>query len=261
MSVSLKSHVVPMVIAATLSFAPTLSSQTTASEHIAAGDREYAARRAPAALSHYEAALDAAPGQYGAIWRVSRTLIDVAEFDSVASRRKAAFIRAGELARRAIELEPQRAEGYFHLSRALGREALSVSARERTKYALEVRKAALEALERDSLHAGALHVMGRWNAEVMRLNGITRMIARTFMGGKVFGEASWDEAKRLLELANKVEPDRTVHRLALGQVYRDTGERAKARAQFEAAIKAPLFDYNDEAYKREAAQELQRLDR
>ncbi len=224
------------------------------------GDRERADRQPAAALAAYEAALDAAPNNYGALWRTSSALIDVSEFDTNKERRKAAFSRAADLARRAVSLRPDSAAGYFELSRALGRQALSVSARERTGYALDVREAALKTLSIDSLHAGAMHVLGRWNAEVMRLNGFTRMIAKTFLGGKVFGEASWDNAIRLLERAVQIEPNRTVHLLALGEVYRDAGNTEKARATLNAAIRAPLHDPNDEAYKREAKRTLDTLD-
>ncbi len=233
--------------------------QRSVADELAAGEREIVARKPAVALTHFEAALALAPNNYHALWRTSSTLIDISEFDTDAKRRKAAFQRAGALARQAIAVNPNDAAGHFHLARALGREALSVSARERTKYALDVRESALRAIAIDSLHAGALHVMGRWHAEVMRLNGVTRMIAKTFMGGKVFGEASWREAVRLLERAAAAEPNRTVHQLALAQVYRDSGDRVKARASFEAAIKAPLFDANDEAYKREARKDLAEL--
>ena len=36
-----------------------------------------------------------------------------------------------------------------------------------------------------------LHVMGMWNAEVMRLNTFSRAVAKNVLGGRVFGAASW----------------------------------------------------------------------
>ncbi len=251
--------IIASALAVTLSWSGVASAQTTVDELLAAGDREYAARRAPAALVHYERALRSDPKNFGALWRTSGTVIDISEFDTNVARRKAAFERAGDLARQAIAVEPKRAEGHFHLARALGRQALSVSARQRTQYALDVRQSALDALACDANHPGAMHVLGRWHAEVMRLNGVMRMIAKTFMGGKVFGEASWKEAIRFLERANALEPNRTVHQVALAQVYRDAGEKNKARAMFEAALKAPIFDINDSEYKAEAARELKEL--
>ena len=134
-----------------------------------------------------------------------------------------------------------------------------MSPRERTKYAIEIRAAALRALTLDPAHAGAQHVLGRWHAEIMRLNGFMRSVAKTFMGGKVFDEASWAEAVRLLEGAVAAEPDRTVHLVALGQVYRDSGNREAARRTLEAALRAPLTDPNDELYKREAERDLKAL--
>jgi hypothetical protein len=137
--------------------------------------------------------------------------------------------------------------------------ALSVSARERVKYAEEVRTEALRALAIDPAHAGALHVMGMWHAEVMRLNGIARMIAKNFLGGQVFGTASWAEAQRYLEEAVRVDPERVVHRLDLGLVYRDVGKTAKAREMLESAVRGRELEPNDARYKREAQAALARL--
>lgn len=229
---------------------------TTVPDLVAAGNRELAARRGAAALALYEGALALQPEHYEALWRTAATLVDVAEFDANASRRKSMFGRADTLARRATRVNPSHPEGHFQLSRTLGRVALSVPARERTQYAVDIREAAMRALAIEPTHAGALHVLGRWHAEVMRLNGVLRAIAKTFMGGKVFGEASWREAVRLLEAARAAEPARTVHLLALGQVYRDAGDKPAARRTLQAAIAAPLFDVNDEAYKREAERDL-----
>jgi tetratricopeptide (TPR) repeat protein len=255
---ALRAQSVRVANAATV--APTAAEYTpTVAELITAGDREFVARRAVAALAHYEQALALVPDRYDVLWRTARTLVEVGEAEGSDPRRRATFARAGELAARAVLVNPRDAEGHFQQSRALGRVALDVSPRERTHYAVQIREAALRALAVDPQHAGAQHVLGRWHAEIMRLNGVTRSIARTFLGGKVFGEASWGEAVRLLEAANTTEPNRTVHLVALGQVYRDAGRKEAARLALEAAVRAPLTDPNDEQYKREAARDLKAL--
>jgi Tfp pilus assembly protein PilF len=48
------------------------------------------------------------------------------------------------------------------------------------------------------------------------------------------------------------EPDRIVHHLDLAGVYKDIGEKAKARAEYEAIMKLPNRDVNDRHYKAEA---------
>ena len=242
------------VAGAQVATAPSMS----AAEHVAAGDREYERRASSAAAAHYDAALRLEPRRYDALWKASRSTIDLGEA-STGDRQKQLYQQGDALARRAVAAEPQDAEGHFALARALGRIALSLGSRERVKYATEIRAEALRALELNPAHAGALDVMGMWNAEVMRLNGIARMIAKNFLGGQVFGTASWAEAQRYLEEAVRVDPAGIVHRLNLGLVYRDVGKDAKAREMLEAAVKAREIEPNDARYKAEAAAALKKL--
>src|SRR5687768_5420337 len=221
-------------------------------EHIALGDSLYAQFKPDEALPHYIAAVGADSSNYEALWKAARSEIDLAEAERDGARRDR-YSKSGEaLSRRAIRVNPQDAEAHFHLARALGRRALSVGVRDRIKFATEVRAEALEALRHNATHPGALHVMGVWNAEVMRLNGVSRFLAKNVLGGKVFGEASWAQAISYMERAVAVDPDRIVHRLDLGKIYLDRGDKAKARTQLEAVTSGRRIDFNDPAFKREA---------
>ncbi len=228
----------------------------SAADHIVAGDRAHAARDAAAALDYYECALSLDPASYEALWKASRDAVDLGEFLPDRKRRTEYYKRAEGYARRAVAANPADAEAHFHLARAVGVAALSLGVRDRVKYANEVRAEALRALELDPKHPGALHVMGMWNAEVMRLSGFERSIARTFLGGKVFGSASWADAIRYMEEAVAVDPGRLTHHLDLARIYRDRGEKAKAREQYEAVIRGTATEFNDAEYKRLAEREL-----
>ena len=230
----------------------------TAVNHIALGDKEYAAMNASAALKHYEAAIAEDPKNYEALWKASRSAVDLGSYERNDEMRGLDFRNAELYARRAVEANPGDAEGHFNLARALGKNALTQGPKARIKYANDVRSHALECLKINPKQAGCLHVMGMWNAEVMRLNGFTRMMARNFLGGKVFGSASWPEAKRYMEESVANEPDRIVHHLDLAGVYRDMGDKAKARAEYETVMKLPNVDYNDRHYKGEADAELRK---
>jgi tetratricopeptide (TPR) repeat protein len=238
--------------------ARTVGAQTV-TEHISAGDREYAALKPTAALPHYEAALAVDPRNYEALWKASRTAVDIGELEANADRRKQIYRDAEQYARRGVEANPADPEGHFHLARALGRTALSLGKRDRVKYAGEVRAHALQALERNPKHAGALHVMGMWNAEIMRLSGFQRFAAKTLLGGKVFGEASWKEAIRYMEAAVAAEPERIVHRIDLGEIYEDVGDKAKAREQYQVILRSAIIDPKDPTYKRQAEERLRKL--
>ncbi len=228
-------------------------------EQMADGDRRFAARDATGALRAYDAVLSVDPKNYEALCKASRSAIDLGEFDPREEVRTDYYTRAREYASRAIAVNPRDAEGHFAMGRATGRAALTVPSRQRINYGKIVRSETLLALAANPRHAGALHVLGVWNAEVMRLPAILRFIARQFLGGEVFGEASWEAAQRNLELAVAVEPGRIVHHLDLGKILAERGDRLGARAQFDWIAQAPVTDYNDGHYKESAANERRTL--
>jgi len=236
-----------------------LASNSIAQSHNALGDKEYVAMNAPAALLHYEASIAADPKDYEALWKASRTAVDLGSFETDAEKRGLLYRKAELYARRAVEANPADAEGHFHLARALGRNALTLGTRARIKYATDVRSQALECLKTAPKHPGCLHVMGVWNAEVMRLNGFSRMLAKNLLGGKVFGSANWADAQRYMEESVAAEPDRIVHHVDLAEIYKDVGNKAKAKAEFEAVMKLPISDYNDKHYKTQADRGLRSL--
>jgi tetratricopeptide (TPR) repeat protein len=231
----------------------------SASDWIAKGNAAYDARNASDAVAAYQKALAIEPNNFDALWRIVRSEVDLAAADQDADRRTATYKTAQDQAARAVALNPGSADGHFVYAEALGRMALSLGARDRVKYAGRVRDQAMECLKIDPKQAGCLHVMGVWNAEVMRLNGLTRMIAKNFLGGQIFSEASWANARRYLEESVSVEPRRIVHRLDLARVYADMGLKAQAKVEYEAVISGELIDFNDPKYKSDAADELKRL--
>lgn len=224
----------------------------SASDQLALGDRDYTALDASGALAHYEQAVAADPRNFDALWKASRSAVDIGSYSPDKAKNSALFARAEQYARRAIALNATSAEGHFALARVLGKTALSQSARARVKYATTIRSEALECLTYNAAFAGCLHVMGMWNAEVMRLNGITRMVAKNFLGGQVFASASWANAVSYMQKSVAADPERIVHHLDLGGVYKDTGDNSRAKAEFETALRLPVTDVNDRHYKDEA---------
>ena len=234
----------------------------TAADAIALGDTAAAALDAQGALAHYQAAIELDSVNAEALWKAAREAVDLGEaagFTHQDSARDSLYKLGEQYANRAVQANPNVAVTHFTLAKALGRAALALGSRERVKYAKRVREQALEALKLDSLDDGAWHVMGVWNAEIMRLNTFTRFFAKTLLGGGVLGEASWGNAQRDLEHAVALQPTRIVHHLDLARVYADVGDKAKAREQYELVLSLPATEYNDTNYKHEAEQALAKL--
>lgn len=245
----------PIVVCAIALAAPLVAQ--TAAEHIVLGDRDRTTMNAAGALGHFRAALQTEPKNAEALWRASSEAVDLGEFNDAA---RDSLYRLGEqYARQAVEADPTSSMTHFALAKALGRRALSLGVRERVKYAAEVRKEALESLKLDSLNPGALHTMGVWHRHVMTLSGFSRFVAKNLLGGKVLAEANLNDAARFLERAVALEPERIVHRVELGKVYRDRREIEKAREQYQLALRLKLADYNDRSYQEEAKRDLREL--
>jgi len=228
-------------------------------EQMERGDRAAAAMNPAEALTHYDSVLTLDSLNFEALWKFSMNAVDVGEFEADKKKREALYRRAEETAKRAVAINSRDADAQFHLARALGMAALAVGVKERIVYARDVRLHALEALKLNPRHPGALHVLGVWNAEVMRLSGIERTLAKAFMGAHFFSDANWEDAIRYMEEAVAVDPDRLTHHLDLARIYRDRKMIPKAKLSYQRVIDGAPTHVNDKRYKEQAAAELARL--
>lgn len=236
----------------------------SAAAHVAEGDSAYAAMNAVSALKHYQAALAVDSTYYPALWKASREAVSLGEFDTSKTQQKDFYMQGESYGRRAVAADPKDTWGWFVLARAIGRNSLTLGKKERVKFAKEIREDALTSLKYDSLNPGALHVMGRWNAEIMRLSGLSRFFAENFLGGEIFHAASWDSAVFYMQKAVRLDPERIVHHLDLGEIYMDrnkSGDKPLAKEQLELAANGKELEYNDPFYKKQAEALLAKLNK
>ena len=255
-------HMRHLIAGAVLLLGARAAMAQTPAELVAQGDSLHVKMDPVQALAEYRSALTKDSTDYEALWKASREAVDLAEFDTDKATQKAYYAEALGYARRAVAVDSTDAEGHFNLARSLGRVALTLGAKDRVRYAKEIRHEALEALKYDSLHAGALHVLGRWNAEIMRLSGFSRFFAKTFLGAGIFNMASWDSAVYYMKRSVEVDSMRIVHHLDYAEILRDRDkgdDRAEAIKQLQAVIDLPATDYNDKFYKQQAERDLARL--
>ena len=238
---------------------PIVAAQTVA-DHVAMGVAAIEARDLRTGLAHYEAALALDSTDYAANWRAAFALLDEGELipDSLpGAERDSLFARAEVLARRAVAADSTRPEGHFALAATVGQAALTMGKKERIRRAKVVRQEALRTLALDPAHDGAYHVLGRWNAEIMRLSGFSRFFAKRFLGAGIFGEASWEAAITNLQKAVELDPERIYHRLELARIYADRKRYQEALDQLGRISSLPDRELLDPLY-RERAGELQR---
>src|SRR5881397_2406119 len=236
--------------------------QPTVAEHIALGDSAHAALAPQQALGHYRAALALDSLNYEALWKTGRELVDIAKQiegkdDSSKHLRDSLYTAARAFGEAAVRVNPNGADGHFTIGQALGRLSRTKGGKERVRFAKIIYDEGMKAIELDSMHDGANHLIGAWHAEVKRLSWIERKAAQILYGGGFLSKGNWDDAQRYLERAVALKPRNIFHRLELGEVYVDLGKYSKAREQFTALATLPIGDVLDPEYKKEARQVLE----
>lgn len=226
-------------------------------DHVAMGTAALQVHDLPTALAHYDAALALDSMAYEPNWRAAIVLLDEGQQtpDSVKSpARDSLYARAERLARRAVAADSLGADGHFALAAAVGSASLTMGKKERIRRARVIRDEAQRAIALDPRHDGAYHILGRWNAEIMRLSGLSRFFAKQLLGAGVFGEASWEGAVSNMERAVALDPGRLYHRLELAEIYVDRKRYADARAELDTLAALPDREIMDSVYRRQGAE-------
>jgi tetratricopeptide (TPR) repeat protein len=224
--------------------------------HVRLGVAATQARDLSAALQHFQAALTLDSMNYEANWRAALTLGlmgDPFPISTKSPERDSLYARAERHAGRAVAANRGGAEGHFALAASLGRAALTVGPEEKVRRAILIRNEALRTLAIDPRHDGAHHILGRWNAEIMRLPGVTRFLAKHFLGARIFDQASWASAIFHMETAVALAPGRIFHHLALADVYLDTDRLRDAEVHLRVADSLPVREVLDTSYRQQAA--------
>jgi tetratricopeptide (TPR) repeat protein len=225
-------------------------------DHVAMGTAAIDAHDLRTALAHFEAALAMDSTDYAANWRAAIALLDQGEQipDSVESaERDSLFARAEVLAHRSVAADSMGSEGHFAVAATVGRASLTKGKKERIRRAKVIRDEALRTIELDPDHDGAYHVLGRWNAEIMRLSGLSRFFAKSFLGAGIFRQASWEAAISNLQRAVELDPARIYHRLELARIYADRKRYQEARDQLDRIEALPDRELLDPVYRERAA--------
>jgi tetratricopeptide (TPR) repeat protein len=251
-------------IALAITWAGTVSALHAQEEvdHVAMGVAANEAHDLKTASRHFQAALEQDSSNYDANWRGALTLLDLGEQvpDSAkGNERDSLYSVAGRYATRAVAANPQGAHGHFALAASIGRASLDMGTEERIRQAKVIRAEALRTIELNPKHDGAYHILGRWNADIMRLSGLSRFFARNFLGARIFKEASWKNAIAYMQKAVELDPGRIYHHLELARIYADRKRPAEAEIQLHAVESLPEREVMDSMYKRQGLELRARL--
>jgi tetratricopeptide (TPR) repeat protein len=150
-----------------------------------------------------------------------------------AAAKKNYYLKAKEFAQKAISLKPNDAESNFVMAVAMGRMAEISGAKERVAASKDIKKYVDLALKYNDQHAGAWHVLGKWNYRVANLSFAEEAAAKV-LGGKL-DAASNARAVECLNNAIRLGKQTMMYHFDLANVYNKMGKTAEAKEQISKA--------------------------
>ncbi|MEI8340262.1 MAG: hypothetical protein WCH43_01845 [Verrucomicrobiota bacterium] len=243
------------ILFATLTFRAAICAE---SEKTAAliqqGDALVAAHQLRAALDLFEKADKADPDRPEVLLRISQQCGElIATAKSSAEARSLAETSLTD-AKRAVELAPDHAKAHLCLAIAYGRMTDFTSNRVKIEYSKFIRDETLKSLALDPTDEFAWHVIGRWHAGIAGLNPLLKFFTKLVYGG--LPDASYEEAAKYLKKATEIAPKRILHHQELAKVYVALGKHELAGKEWQAVLKIPATDADEEKAHTEAKQGL-----
>lgn len=211
------------------------------------------------ALELYHQVLQDDPNHYKALWRTSFLYSRIGNRMENEDEQEEYYNRGIDFAERALEVDSTDVQSNFVMSVAMGRKALISGARERVSASRDIKKYVDRALEYDSTHAGAWHVLGRWNFKIANLSWIERTAANTLFGG-IPGDASNEKAAQNIEKAIELNDQYVLYYYDLATVYEEMGRDQEAIETCQRALELSNLTPDDEQVKedcRELIDDLQ----
>ena len=169
------------------------------------------------------------------------------------------FVSSEALSRRCVSLYPDSSEAHFFLAVSIGQLTKVVGNKRRIELSADVKREAETTLSLDPQHAGAMHILGRWNYEIASLGWLSKVAAKVVYGGVPPG-ASYAQAKQWFERAIEVRPDLPLNHLWLGETLIKLDDYRGAREELQACLDLKDAMWDDPLTKAQATKRLHEIE-
>ncbi len=212
----------------------------------------------PQALEAYLSVLKSEPDNYTALWNASYLYSRIGNRFDEKKQKVEYFKKAKELAERALKVDSTDANSNFAMSVAMGRIALISGAKARLAASSDIKYYAEQALKFDPHHAGAWHVLGRWNYKVANLNFAEKFAAKVLFGGLPKG-ASDQNAIYDYKKAIDYDGNTLMYYIDLAKVYQTEDQDQEAIKTLQKMLQLQPKTPDDPRFVKEANQMLKKL--
>lgn len=187
------------------------------------------------ALAIYEAVLEAAPGQFEALYRAALLSSRIGNRKADSDERRRFYESAYNHAEVMLKLYPDSAPSHHAYAVAVGRKAEDAGARTRIRLSTQIREHTEKALELDPEFGPSWNLLGIWNHRAANLSRLERLAANALFGGAPEG-ASNENARRAFEKAISLEPDEILYYYEQAGFYNTIGDDENLRRSLEKGL-------------------------
>jgi len=234
------------------------SSHSTLSVALREGDAAFQAFDNEAARLCYERAFAIDSTDCDVLWKLARS--DVNRGIEGPDDEKAGWFASGEgNARRCVALYPDSSEAHFFLAVAIGQMTKVVGNKQGIELSKDVQREAEATLALDPKHAGAMHILGRWNYEIASLGWVSKLVAKIVYGGVPPG-ASYQQAQTWFERAIVIRPDMPLNHLWLAETLIKVHDYPRARAELQLCLALDDVLWDDSRTKEQAQKTLREIE-
>ncbi len=175
------------------------------------------------------------------------------------AERKQYFNTALDLAKKAVNKDPESARAQYAYCVALGRLNEHAGTRKKLKNARAIKKRAENAIELDPEMPGPHHVLGRWHRTFANFGTFERGLVDLIYGGMPEG-GTYEDAVAYFKDAIRHEPDNPWHFYEIARTYRDMDKTGYARAFAKKAIELSTSSQHMKKGQEKARKLLEELD-
>ena len=187
------------------------------------------------ALEKYKAALKSDPNNYEAAHGASLMCSRIGNRQTDDQKKREYFVVAKQYAVKSLKLNPTDAESNFVMAVAMGRMALISGSKDKVAASRDIKNYADLAVKYNPNHAGAWHVLGKWNYEVANLNFMERAAANSLFGGLPEG-ADVNRAIECYTKAIALDGNDILFYLDLAKAYDNIDKQDKAIETLKIAL-------------------------
>lgn len=149
------------------------------------------------------------------------------------------YFHTGEyLAKKALKADYKNAECHYVYALALGRINEFAGSKQKIANSKVIKTEIDECLKFNPTHAGAYHILGRWNRTIAGFNAIEKMAINALYGGVPAG-ASYDGAIKAFTQAMVNEPKYKLHQYELAETYHEMGKDINANIYLDKILAVP----------------------